>query len=381
MTDLFHESDSDVDHAESDPRSARAERRLKAKRAAQRRRTMFTFVVMVMGLAILVVAALVFVRPLFSGNESSPSGPGDYPGPGAGAATIVVNAGDSGAAIGATLVEADVVASVDAFVAAYNANASAAGIQPGTYELMQQMRAVDAVTAVLDPASRSDAGSTVPEGWRATQIYARLAENMEIDVAEVEAAADELTLPDEAEGAVEGWLFASTYRIAPEAEPAEVLQEMVDMTVTVLERNDVPREDWRDVIIKASIIEREVAREEDRPNVAEVIENRLAYCDDTGRLGMDSTLVYELGKPGNELTRTELDTETPYNTHVIPGLPPTAIASPGEAAIAAAANPPGGDFCYFVTVNLDTGETKFTGDYQEFLQFRDEYREWLDANR
>lgn len=382
MTDLFHESDSDVDHgAESAPRDARAERRRKAKRAAQRRRTLFTFVVMVMGLAILVIAALVFVRPLFSGNESSPSGPGDYPGPGAGSATIVVNSGDSGAAIGATLVEADVVASVDAFVAAYNANASAAGIQPGTYELMQQMRAVDAVTALLDPASRSDAGITVPEGWRATQIYARLAENMEIDVAEVEAAAEELTLPDEADGAVEGWLFASTYTIAPDSDPGTVLQAMVDMTVTVLERNDVPREDWHDVLVVASIVEREVSRDEDRPNVAQVIENRLDSCDGTGRLGMDSTLAYELEKPASEITNSEWAADTPYNTRVRTGLTPTPIASPGEAAIAAAADPPSGDYCYFVTVNLDTGETKFTGDYAEFQEFREEYIEWRDANR
>src|SRR5690606_2257015 len=56
------------------------------------------------------------------------------------------------------------------------------------------------------------------------------------------------------------------------------------------------------------------------------------------------------------------------------------IASPGEAAIAAAANPPEGDFCWFVTVNLETGETKFTADYQEFLEFREEYQPWREED-
>src|SRR5690606_26306276 len=153
---------------------------------------------MVVALGLLVAGAWVFIRPLLTDRGDPSPSLHDYPGPGSGSAEIVVNPGDSGAAIGATLVEADVVASVDAFVAAYNANAAAAGIQPGTYDLMQQMRAVDAVSALLDPGSRSDANITVPEGWRASQIYARLAENMEIDVTDVEAAADELTLPDEA---------------------------------------------------------------------------------------------------------------------------------------------------------------------------------------
>lgn len=385
MTDLFHDSDSDIgseDHPDSPARSERAERRRRAKRRAQRQRTLFTFVVMVLGLALLVVAALVFVRPLLSGDgDDTSAGPTDYPGPGSGSATVVVSPGDSGAAIGQTLVDADVVATVQAFVAAYNANTEAAGIQPGTYTLMQQMRAVDAVEALLNPASRSDAAITVPEGWRASQIYARLAEKLEVDAADVEAAAAEVSLPEEADGAIEGWLFPSTYTLAEDAQPVDVLQQMVDMTITVLERNEIPAESWHDVIIKASIVEREVSREDDRPYVAQVIENRLDKCNDSGRLEMDSTLAYELEKPASEITQTEWATDSPYNTRTIVGLPPTAIASPGESAIVAAANPPAGDYCYFVTVNLDTGETKFTGDYEEFLALKEEYNEWRDANR
>ena len=197
---------------------------------------------------------------------------------------------------------------------------------------MQQIPAVDAVSALLDPASRSDSSITVPEGWRASQIYERLAEPLEVEVADVEDAAADLELPAEADGEVEGWLFPSTYTIGEDATAGDVLQQMVDQTVEVLEGSNVPRGDWHDVIIKASIVEREVSREEDRPLVAEVIENRLDLCNDSGRLEMDSTLAYELGKPASEITQSEWAADTPYNTRVSAGLPPTAISSPGESS-------------------------------------------------
>lgn len=383
MTDLFQDSDPEVgagDGRSSRSAQSRAHRRSQQRRRQQRRRTLITFIVMVLALGLLVAGAWIFIKPLFDDSGGETATVDDYPGPGTGSVEVVVNPGDSGAAIGATLVEAGVVASVDRFVAAYNANPDAASIQPGQYTLMQQLPAVDAVDALLDPSSRSDDAVTIPEGFRATQIYERVAETLGVDVADVEAAAAELTLPEQADGEVEGWLFPSTYTIATDGDAQSVLQQMVDMTVTVLERNDVPAEDWHDVIIKASIIEKEVSREEDRPNAAQVIENRLQFCNDSGRLEMDSTLVYELGKPGSELTRTDLDTPTPYNTYQIVGLPPTAISSPGESAIQAAANPPAGDYCYFVTVNLDTGETKFTGDYAEFQEFKDEYQQWREES-
>lgn len=380
MTELFQDSDPEVGESGSRSRQSRAERRRQQQRRAQRRRTLVSFVVMVVALGLLVAGAWVFIRPLLTDRGDPSPSLHDYPGPGSGSAEIVVNPGDSGAAIGSTLVQADVVASVEAFVAAYNANAEAPGIQPGSYTLVQQIPAAQAVEALLDPTNRTDDAVTIPEGMRATQIYARVADRLEIDVAEVEDAAAELTLPEEAGGEIEGWLFPSTYSIGPDSDARSILQQMVDMTVAVLERNDVPSDAWYEVLTTASIVEKEVARPDDRPLVAQVIENRLAGCDGTGTIGMDSTLVYELEKPASEITGTEWNTATAYNTREVTGLPPTPIASPGEAAIAAAANPPEGDFCWFVTVNLETGETKFTGDYQEFLEFREEYKQWREEN-
>ena len=94
--------------------------------------------------------------------------------------------------------------------------------------------------------------------------------------------------------------------------------------------------------------------------------------DETGGLlQIDATVNYAFGRDlGLSLTEEDLDVDSPYNTRKVPGLPPGPIESPGDAAIEAATNPADGDWLYYVTVNLDTGETKFTGDYDEFLRFK-----------
>ena len=81
---------------------------------------------------------------------------------------------------------------------------------------------------------------------------------------------------------------------------------------------------------------------------------------------MDSTILYGLGRSGGMPTQAELDdASNPYNTRIHPGLPPTPIGSPGKGTITAVLNPPAGDWLYFVTINLDTGETRFASTYAE----------------
>jgi UPF0755 protein len=113
----------------------------------------------------------------------------------------------------------------------------------------------------------------------------------------------------------------------------------------------------QEVVTVASIVQSEARNASDFPKVARVIYNRL----DRGMpLQMDSTVHYAVGKSG-QLTTTDEDraSSSPYNTYRFPGLPPGPIASPGDAALKAALHPADGDWIYFVTVNPDTGETKF----------------------
>ncbi|MGC0271548.1 endolytic transglycosylase MltG [Pseudactinotalea sp. Z1739] len=381
MTDLFDEQfgTEETPAAETSTGQRRASRERAAKRRAQRRRNAITFVVMVASIALLLGGAFVLIRPLFQGSPEEPEVT-DFPGPGSGEVEVVVNTGDTGTDIGRTLVEANVVATVGAFTEAYNNNPQAVQIQAGTYTMREEMASVDAVQALLDPGSRADLTVTIPEGWRATQIYERVAARLEVPLEDVEVAAEEFAaaeLPDAAEGEIEGWLFASTYTVETDTEPAELLQQMVDLTVRQLEEREVPEDEWQDTLIIASILELEVNNPEHWGQVARVVENRLAGCSGDGTLGMDTTYAYGLNKPAWEITRSEWQEDHPYNTRRVAGLPPTPIGAPGEPAIDAVLNPPEGDWCYFVTVNPNTGETRFTDDIDEHRQNQELYREWL----
>src|SRR5699024_6089856 len=268
---------------------------------------------------------------------------------------VVVHQGDSGEEIAGTLTEANVVASEDAFVAAYRANPNASSIQAGTYDLQKEMRSSDAVRALLDPASRADMMITVPEGTQAQDIYERISALLQVDTSEVEDAADDVAanyLPDEAGGHIEGWLLASTYNVTPEDTPKSILKSMVDRTVKALDKLEVPREKREKMLTIASIIEAEVVLPKDRGKVARVVINRLDGCSGDGTLGMDSTYAYGLGIPASQITQEQWQADHPFNTWTVPGLPPTPINSPGQAAIEAALDPPVGKWCYFVTVNL-----------------------------
>ncbi|WP_298457790.1 endolytic transglycosylase MltG [uncultured Cellulomonas sp.] len=342
------------------------------------------------GAIAIVVAALLLVGggfavvavlgPLFDrGTQEAPS-VADHPGPGHGAAQVVVNPGDSGAVIGQTLEAAGVVASVGAFTTAYTANPDASTIAPGTYELALEMKASDAVSALLDPARRVSYRVTVPEGLTAAQTYERISAVTAIPVADLQAAAADpaaIGLPPQAGGNVEGWLFPATYAFEPASTATTILAEMVAKTVSVLDGLAVPAEERQRVLTIASVAEKEVAFAEEYPKVARVIENRL---EREIPLGMDTINAYGLGKPAIELVGSDFDIDNPYNSRMHLGLPPTPISNPGEASIAGAMNPADGDWVYFITVDLDTGETIFTDSYDEFLAGKARYQEWLAAN-
>ena len=277
--------------------------------------------------------------------------------------------GASGQEIGQILYDKGVVASVGAFADAYAANANSGNIQAGTYTLKTKMSAANAVAALLDPASQARR-LTIPEGFTQTQVKEKLVSTGGFTAAEVDAAfADTagIGLPSAAGGHVEGWLAPDTYNISEGATATEVVAEMVSRTVSRLKSAGVAEADYETVLIKASIVERE-ATPTYYGQVARVIENRLADTagDTQGKLGMDSTILYGLGRSGGMPTQAELDdASNPYNTRVHPGLPPTPIGSPGKETITAVLNPPAGSWLYFVTVNLDTGETRFASTYAE----------------
>ena len=138
-----------------------------------------------------------------------------------------------------------------------------------------------------------------------------------------------------------------------------------------------------EVMIIASLVQSE-GHPDDFDKVARVIYNRLdeaTWGGTYGYLQLDATVNYALKHSEINLPTEKLQgTKSPYNTYLNTGLPPTPINSPGEAAMEAALNPADGDWLYYVTVNPDTGETKFTADYDEFLSFRAELQKWYAEN-
>ena len=348
----------------------------------RRRRRRRGFVVIAVALAVLVGAAYAVVAvlaPLLDRGEETQA-VADHPGPGHGSAQVVIEPGDTGAAIGATLEDAGVVASAAAFSTAYTANPDAASIQPGTYELLLEMKASDAVTGLLDPARRVSYRVTIPEGLTATQTFERISGVTAIPVADLQAAAADaagIGLPAEAGGVVEGWLFPATYAFEPGSTATTIVAQMVAKTVSVLDGLGVQPADRQTVLIKASLVEREGRTLEDRAKIAQAIENRL------GRemsLDIDASLAYGLGKPGTGLTNADKESDSPFNLYRVTGLPPTPIASPSEESIAAVLTPTPGDWLFWVTVNLDTGETLFANNLADHNANVEKLRAWQAEN-
>ena len=317
----------------------------------------------------------------------------DYPGPGGEEITFEVKRGDSIAAMGRGLKEAGVVASVDAFIGAAGDNPQASNIQAGFFPLRKEMKAADVVTILVDPGNIVTNTVAIPEGLTIRQIVTRLAKGTDFKEAEFEQALKDtkaLGLPAYAKGNPEGFLFPATYSFGPQEQPADMLADMVARWRQAATDNDLeagakalgysPYE----IMTIASLIEAE-GRGEYRAKIARVIYNRLENPDNgltNGLLEIDATVNYALGRDdlGLGLTAEDLEVDSPYNTRKYPGLPPGPIEAPGDDSIQAALKPEEGPWLWYVTVDLKTGETKFTDDYDEFLTFKAEYQKYCETS-
>jgi UPF0755 protein len=185
---------------------------------------------------------------------------------------------------------------------------------------------------------------TVPEGQTVQQVFDRLRE----------ATVLVGDLPDEMPA--EGALLPETYKFSRGTTRAEIIEQMAQAQTRALEQiwerraPDLPLETPEELVILASIVEKETARADERPRVAGVFINRLERGI---RLQSDPTIIYGLfggaGKPSDRpIYKSDIEKPTPYNTYVIDALPPTPIANPGREAMEAVANPSRTKDLYFV---------------------------------
>lgn len=352
-------------------------------RQRKRRRAIKTTLILLLVLALLGAAVWFAVRSLSGDGSQAESD--DYPGPGHGEVVVTVDPGDHGSDIGQTLYDAGVVKSPEAFIRAFDNNSAAASIRPGNYTLKYEMSGAGALAAMLDETNRSDNTITVTAGQTVAQVKERLVLVAGFTEEEVDAAfsnSEAIGLPAVANGNPEGWPAPGSYEISTTGTPEAVIAQMIAATVETLTTLGVPEDQWMEVLTKASILEREAGNHIDLPKVARVIENRLEMTDaeTVGLLQMDSTALYGVGKSGGIPTPDDLKDDNPYNTYIHKGLPPGPIASPSVEAIEATLNPAEGSWLYFVTVNLDTGETLFADTLAEQEANQELLTQWCEAN-
>lgn len=311
----------------------------------------------------------------------------DFPGPGTGEVVVEVAQGDTGTDIAGTLVEQGVIKSAGPFITIFSNTPEASSIEPGLYRLKKEMKSADALTALLDPASLAAHRVIVPEGLRVSQIWPVISEATDIPVEEFEAAAADYTsfgIPENPAKSLEGYLWPGRYDIPEDATAEDVITMMWTRMEEELTKREIPEDQWHRTLTIASLAEMEVRNAEDYGKVVRTILNRLEGTGEAGGspmpLQFDSTIHYLSGKSGAVgTTDAERATESPYNTYLNPGLPIGPIAAPGGATLDATTNPPEGDWLYFVSVNTDTGETKFAATWDEHTKNVREWQEWAES--
>ncbi|HEY8303478.1 MAG TPA: endolytic transglycosylase MltG, partial [Solirubrobacteraceae bacterium] len=230
----------------------------------------------------------------------------------------------------------------------------------------------------------------IPEGYTEAQIAALAREDGlrgDYSKAVVKAERAGLLRPS-AYGApagrrgLEGFLFPASYELYSTAPSSELVSEQLAAFRANFGGGEVHRAKVLgvtpyDMLIVASIVEREAGIAHDRPLVAAVVYNRLRL---NMTLGVDATLRYALRDFIHPLTESQLASSSPYNTRIHKGLPPTPISNPGAAAIVAAAHPAHVSYLYYVAGADGCGEQVFSTSYAQFERNAAAYREALSRN-
>ena len=297
---------------------------------------------------------------------------------------VTIAAGDTGSPISQSLYDAGVTKTPEAFYDYLIESGQNPPFQPGVYKLQKQMTSEAALAALMDPANKMELTAQIPEGFTVDGTLERLAEGTGIPLEEFQAAAADPSAYGVPADSLEGWLFPATYIFDPSVTPQSAIQTLVDRTIQSLDAAGVPVEQRQEILTIASIVQREARLETDMQKVSRVIQNRLdpGNQETFGLLQMDSTAQYGVGEDDGTVSSSEnaLTDDNPWNTYVHPGLPIGPISNPGDVAINAAMHPAEGPWFYFVTVNLDTGETVFTSTMAEHERAREQWIQWCRDN-
>jgi UPF0755 protein len=274
-------------------------------------------------------------------------------------------------------------------------------VRTGDYDLRGDMTPRQVLDELLAGVEEESVRVTIPEGLHMLEIFELIAQAGVAPADQLEKLArdrDFLSAHGIDGETADGYLFPDTYQFRIPSRPAEVLDTMIEQHRLVWDRirREHPREidqmrrklGWsdRDILIMASIVEKEAAVDSERPRIAQVFINRLTSPTFTPRnLDTDPTIRYgcmipvtksegcRKWDPTQRLRRAQLDDkDNPYNTYQHEGLPPGPICNPGEAALRATVNPDGSNFLFFVARN--DGTHVFSRNRQEHERAVDEFQ-------
>ncbi|MCL4401087.1 MAG: endolytic transglycosylase MltG [Actinomycetota bacterium] len=300
--------------------------------------------------------------------------------PKVGVAEIHIAPGTSAADIARMLVDNNVIDSADDFMQKAQDEGAAADLKAGTYRLRRGEPIGNIIADLRQGKQAADKVLTVPEGFDIADIAGLLASKTAISAPAYGAAAAvngrQLPLPGAGKApSLEGFLFPSTYNLDEDTDAAALVKQQLEVF-----RENTGGLDWSgaagqrtapanltpyQILIVASMVEREARVPEERPLVAAVIYNRLKSGM---KLEVDATVQYAIGAWKKDLTEQDLQTDSPYNTRLYAGLPPGPICNPGLASIQAALQPAAVNYLYYVATGDAAGHHFFTDSYDAFLR-------------
>ena len=312
-----------------------------------------------------------FLRSIGIGSASDPHG----------RALVRVPRGADASTIGRLLEERGIVSSSLGFRVAVWLEGGGEDIQAGTYALPRGLSGPGALRALLEgPEGVAYVTVTFPEGSWLTDFARRVEEDTHISGDRFLALARRGRIRSRLQpprvDTLEGLLWPSTYQVVRRDDAATLVRRLVTEFEQRAATVDFARVGATGVspyeaVIVASMVEAEAARDSERPLIARVIYNRLQVGMP---LGIDATVNYALGEHKKSLSESDLAVDSPYNTRLVAGLPPTPIGAPGIESLRAAAAPAEGEWLYYVLEDC-RGRHAFSVTYEEFLANKAAYQE------
>lgn len=319
-------------------------------------------------LLILVTFGLIFVyqitaQPNFKGEKE-----------------FVIKKGENVGQVSEHLFQEDLIKSKLAFKVYLYLRGWQSSVQAGTY-ILTAGNTIELTKTLVAGKVDNEITLTFIEGWTLKDMADYLIKEKIISKTEDFSKAAQINkfsssydflnnLPTES---LEGFLFPDTYRVYKDATPPEIIPKMLDnfekkITPALLTEITAQSKSLYEVLIMASIIEREVPNEEDRKIVSGILWQRLAA---KMPLQVDASLRYVIGGRNPSLSQEELKIDSPYNTYKYRGLPPTPICSPGESATRAAIYPKKSDYWYYLSTK--EGQTIFSKTLEEHNRAVEKY--------